>query len=182
MGTNTPNRNRIDRTAADQSLSDGLQKHAATIPPIFVAGAAVPATAIVAALQARIDSGKAAVATRATWSAAVQADRNELAGSNPLVSACKQTLLLVYAGQADTLADFGLKPRKPRVVTPETQVAAAQKAKATRQARHTLGKKQKAKITGTVAPTAPATPAPTASPPSGAPTGNAPAGGTTTHS
>jgi hypothetical protein len=43
----------------------------------------------------------------------------------------------------DALATFGLTPRKPRVVSPEARVAAAAKAKATRAARHTMGKKQK---------------------------------------
>ena len=190
MSTN--NRNRIDRTAADQSMIDGLNNLAAKIPPIFVGGVAVPPTTIVAALQARIDSGKNAVSTRATWLAAVQADRAELAKSSPLVLACRQTLLLAFAGQADTLAQFGLTPRKPRVVSPETQVAAAQKAKATREARHTMGTKQKAKIKGTVPATAPvASPpsasTPVASPPSAstpvaAPTGQAPAGATNTRS
>src|SRR5580704_15534012 len=103
MGTNTPKTNRIDRTAADQALMDGLNKNPTTIPPVFVGGAAVPVTAIVAALQARIASGKNAVSTRATWLTAVGADREQRAKSASLISACKQTLLLAYAGQVDTL-------------------------------------------------------------------------------
>ncbi len=80
----------------------------------------------------------------------------------------KQTLLVFYAGQVQTLTDFGLTARKTPVVSPETMVAAAAKAKATRAARHTLGKKQKAKITGTVVTTAPAVPPP-ATPPAAPP-------------
>jgi hypothetical protein len=60
------------------------------------------------------------------------------------------------------LAKFGLTPRQRPVTTPEVKVAAAVKAAATRAARHTMGPKEKAKIKGTVAPTAPATPSPTA--------------------
>jgi hypothetical protein len=72
--------------------------------------------------------------------------------------------LVFFAGQVDALSDFGLTGRKTPVVSPETRVAAANKAKATREARHTMGKKQKAAIKGTVAPTAPATTAPAPTP------------------
>ena len=193
MGRNETSRKRVERNAADQTLMDGMNKHPTTIPTIYVGGAAVPATAIVAALQARIDTGKAVTSTRASWRAAVGAERDELAKSAVLVSACRQALLLAFAGQVDTLAEFGLSARKPRVVSPETVVAATQKAKATRQARHTMGAKQKKEIkgdvTGVVVTPITATP-PTASPPGTTPPGNAPpgatgttpAGGTTTHS
>jgi hypothetical protein len=79
----------------------------------------------------------------------------------------------MFAGQLAELGDFGMKAPKPRTpLTPEEKVAVAAKAKATREARHTVGPKAKAKITGaTVAPvTAPATPVP-ATPAAAAPTG-----------
>ena len=164
MGSNTPKQNRNAESTADQNLADGLSKHAATIMSIMVGGASVATTDIVTALQARIATAKAATLARATWQAAVQADRDERAKTKTLVSVTKQTLLGSFAGQVDTLADFGLTPRKPRVVSPESRVAAAAKAKATRAARHTLGKKQKAGIKGTVAPTAPAIPTPATTP------------------
>jgi hypothetical protein len=202
--SNVTSKNRIQRTAADQALMDGINKHPTTIPVIYVGGAAVPATTVVAALQARVDTGKTVVSTRATWRAAVGAERDELAKSASIVAACRQALLLAFAGQVDTLAEFGLTPRKPRVVTPGTQVVAAQKAKATREARHTMGTKQKAKVKGDVtgitvtpitatppnaspppapngnAPTATTGNAPTGTTPTGT-TGTPPAGGTTTH-
>ncbi|HEY4012967.1 MAG TPA: hypothetical protein VGM06_06500 [Polyangiaceae bacterium] len=85
----------------------------------------------------------------------------------------KQALLVAFAGQVDVLADFGLTGRAVRVLTPEERVTMTAKAKATRAARHTMGKKQKAAIKGTVtpaaaAPAAPASPAPASAP--GAPT------------
>ena len=168
MGSNTPKNNRNDKTTADQSLADGLNKHSATIPPIFIAGAAVPLKDLMTTLQTRVTAAKNVQPARATWLAAVKADHDERASSEALVSALKQSLLVFFAGQVDTLADFGLTGRKAPVVSPEARVAAAAKAKATREARHTLGKAQKAKIKGTVTPTAPAT-MPPATPPSAAP-------------
>jgi hypothetical protein len=176
MKTTTNNMSRVDRMAADQDLMDGLNKLPAKIPPIYVGGVAVPTTTIVSALQARVASAKTTANARANWLAAVEAERNERATTESLVSACKQALTLAFAGQVDTLALFGLTPRKPRVVSPETKVAAAAKAKATRQARHTLGSKQKAKVKGdvtgiTVTPVVtepPATPPPPGTGPGGA--------------
>jgi hypothetical protein len=148
MGRNTPNRNRNDQTTADQTLADGLDEYAAMTPSIVVGGAPMQTRDIAAALQARIVAARAVTSSRATWQAAVQAEREERAKTKALVSVVKQTLLASFAGQVDTLARFGLTPRKPRVVSPDTQVAAAAKAKATRAARHTMGKRQKAEIKG----------------------------------
>ncbi len=173
MGSNTPKTSRHERATADQSLADGLNKNATTIPSIMVGGASVATKDIVTTLQARIATAKAATSARATWLAAVQADRDERAKTKTLVSVVKQTLLASFVGQVDTLAEFGLTPRKPRVVSPEVQVAAAAKAKATRAARHTMGKKQKAEIKGTITVPAVPVPAPTpipASPAAAAPT------------
>ena len=57
---------------------------------------------------------------------------------------------MAFAGQVDTLADFGLTARAKHVATPEEKLASTDKAKATRAARHTMGSKQKAAIKGTV--------------------------------
>ncbi len=63
--------------------------------------------------------------------------------------------------------DFGSEAPKPLGrKTVATKAKANAQADATRQARHTMGKKQKTAIKGTVAPAAtPATPAPTAAAP-----------------
>ena len=178
MGSNTPN-SKLAETAADQSLIDGLNNVAATIPSFVVGGATVPTKDIVTTLQARLATAKAAESARATWRTAVQADRDERAKTKALASVIKQTLLQYFAGKTDTLATFGLTPRKPRAVKPAGKVVAAAKAKATRAARHTMGKKQKAAIVGaldssvvtilvpgpTPIPTSPAAAAPT--PPQG---------------
>ena len=174
MGSNTPNRNRNARSAAEQALVDGLGKHATAIPAIVISGAPLTTKDLVAILQARIDSARSAQSTRAAWLTAVQADQDERARTQAVVSGLEQILLVAFAGQVDALADFRLVPRKLRVVTPEQKLAAAARAQATRAARHTMGKKQKAAITGTVPPTAPVTP-PTAGVPTGTAVTSAPA-------
>jgi hypothetical protein len=119
---------------------------------------------IVATLQSRLDSASAVLSTRATWQTAVKTEKTLRDTTKTLVSAVKQGLLVSFAGQLDTLADFGLTERAKPVRTPEEKLAAAARAKATRAARHTMGSKQKAEIKGTVTPIAPVTTAPAPGP------------------
>ena len=150
MASNTPKDNRTSEIAADQKLIDGLTKHAATLPSFLIAGVSTTTTNVIAKLQARIAAEQAVQPARATWQATVQQAGSQIAATKSVVSAVKQALLVAFAGQVDTLADFGLTPRKVRVVTPEQKVAAAAKSKATRAARHTAGSVQKTGVKGAV--------------------------------
>jgi hypothetical protein len=166
-------RNRSTQQAVNQKLIDGLKKHEQTLASLVIGGTSFKTADITAILQARLDTANAAQSTRATWQNAVKADHDEGAKTKTFVSGLRQAIQVAFAGSIDALADFGLTPRKPRVVSPEKKAAAAAKAKATRAARHTMGKKQKAAIKGTVPQTAPATPpaapAPTVPAPAPAP-------------
>jgi hypothetical protein len=153
MGINTPKRNRIDQTTAEQTLIDGLRKHAAELPSMVISGTTRNNRDLVAILQSRIDSANAALSTRATWRTAIRTDQTLRATTKTVVSGLRQGLLVAFEGQLDTLADFGLTARAVHVATPEEKAASTAKAKATRAARHTLGPKQKAEIKGTVTPT-----------------------------
>jgi hypothetical protein len=165
MGINTPKRNRPDETAADQRLIDGFNKNGAAIPAMLIAGTTATTKDIIATLQGRIDASREVLSARATWRAAVQADRLEHDRTKAFVSGLRQTLLVAFDGKIDTLADFGLAPRRVHVASPEENVARTRKILATRAARHTKGSRQKAAIKGTVSA------GPT---PSGAPVGAAP--------
>ena len=148
MSTAKPRISRPQSQAADSSLSTGLVKHEATLASFTIAGAIVKTPDIVTTLESRQNSAKSVESTRAICQAAVAADRSLRSQSNAMVSGVKQALHVMFAGSPDTLADFGLTPRKPHVVAPAVKVAAAAKAKATRAARHTMGTKQKAGIKG----------------------------------
>ena len=164
MASNTPKENRTNEIAADQKLIDGLPKHAATLPSFLIAYEAVQPA-------------------KATWQATIQQARSEIAATKSVVSAVKQAILTAFAGQVDTLADFGLTPRKVRVLSPQQKVAAAAKSKATRAARHTTGSVQKqavkGDVTGVVVTPVTSAPGTVVSPPGG-PASPTPAGSTTT--
>ncbi len=162
-----PRSNLSQQQAADDKLTAGLTKHQATLSSFVLGGKTVQVSEVLTTLQSRRNTGATAITARAAWHAAVAADRTQRTQSNPLVANVKQSLHAMFAGSIDTLADFGLTPRKVPVVSPEVKVAAAAKAKATRAARHTQGPKQKAATKGVldgVTLTVTAQPEPSASP------------------
>jgi len=141
--------NRTVRTSADQKLIDGLKKHQGSLTSLFIEGASMSVADVMTTLQGRITSADSVLSARATWLGAVAADKQAREASQPFVSKVRQAVRVAFSG-AETLADFGLAPRKPRVVTPTTQVQASAKAKATRKARNTMGARQKEKVKGDV--------------------------------
>jgi hypothetical protein len=156
------NTNKSSRVARDQQLIDGITKHLGRSTAIFVLGKKYTISQIVALLKERIAKVSAASAAKAVWTEAVKADRQHTQTTQELVVGVRQTLLTMFAS-VDVLADFGISPRKTRKVLLSTEKAdAVAKAKATRKARHTMGKKEKLKIKGD-SPAPPAHAAPTAS-------------------
>jgi hypothetical protein len=142
--------NRIGQETANQKLIDGFNKHAATLPSIVIDGTTYKTTDVVTILQGLVNSAKAVVSSRATWQTNVAADIDERAKQKTFLSGVRQSLLVAFGGSIDVLADFGLTPHKARTpLTPAQKQAASAKADATRAARHTMGSKQKAQITGT---------------------------------
>ena len=160
MGTSKTAPNKDQQDTDDQNLVAGLEKHAATIPSLLIAGATVATTSIVTTLQTRMAARANTASALAAYHAAVAAEEATIEQSKAIVSGTKQSLKVMFAGQLTTLGDFGMKAPKARTpMTPEEKVAAAAKAKATRAARHTVGPKVKAKITGATAAAPEATPA-----------------------
>ena len=169
-----------DATLATQLIA-GTQKHLASGGQLPLSSGATTAAQLTTQLQAivqlrsDVDAAKAQTAARlAAWHAQMPALRIVM---DALVAYVKA----VYASAPDVLADFGLKPKKVRApLTVEQKAAAAAKRKATRAARHTMGKVQKQDVLGdvvgvTVTPvTAPkpfaASSAPAASAPTPSPT------------
>jgi hypothetical protein len=140
----------------------------------------------VAKLQKLVDNRAKTLAAQATAKAAVEAERAAMPDLVAFERAFEGLLRLMFGGDLAILVDFGLQPRKQPV--PKTSVekaVAVAKAKATRDARGTMGPKAKRKVKGNVTgvlvttiTTAPA-PAPAASAPASAHAA-ADAGATTT--
>lgn len=151
-----------------QALVIGLQKQ---LPNgSFTLMSTVYTTAVlVTALQGLIAALTAVDTAQAGAKAALVIWEAEAAKMGQLVLALKRTLLTMYANAPDTLAVFGLKPRKARApATTAQRAATAAKAAATRAARGTTGSKKKLLVTGNVTGvtiTPIIAPAPAATPP-----------------
>jgi hypothetical protein len=144
--------NRATQQVTDQSFIDGLDKHATALPSFSVGGETIKTPDVVTSLKADIAAANAVAPAKAAWQVTVQAAKSQRAQTAALVAKVTQALLVTFAGQADALADFGLKPRKPRApLTSEQKAAAAAKSRATRAARNTMGTQQKRRSRATSA-------------------------------
>jgi hypothetical protein len=155
----------VTKTSRQSRLSKvlgGLGKHLSNVT-ITLGGASYAyldlKKLIEADLQTMIDTAKA----QADYRVQVQVERNSHAKVNAVLRLLKNYVIALFGDTVDAssqLDDFGYSPRTSSKKTLQVKVEAAGKAKATRGARHTLGKKQKAKIKGTVPADSPAAPAP----------------------
>nr|HEX4314444.1 hypothetical protein [Kofleriaceae bacterium] len=114
-------------------------------------------------------------AAYSTWKQKLDAwNTVETTKLTPLLSALGRTMQGAFGATNPALGDFGLAPRRRTAPSAETVLTAVEKRQATRVARHTLGRRQRAAIHGApvTAPTAPTAPvaAPVTAPTATAPT------------
>jgi hypothetical protein len=157
VATNARARNKVVRQVQLTHMILGIQKALASRPTITLSGKDFAPTDLVSLLQRGIDAIQRTEASRAAFHVDVQAERTTLAEIAPVFAdlvALVRTTFGDTQAASDRLAVFGLAPRKRRPVDTATQSHAVAQARATRLARGTTSKKQKAKIKG-VAPQPP---------------------------
>jgi hypothetical protein len=142
--------NRSTTHARDLAIIAGIKKRLQGSPPIVLGGVSYTADGLVALFQSQIDAGNATVSAKGQWSQAVQNERAVTKKINGALIGFQEIVRQMFDNAPDALADFGLAPRKVAKRDPLTNVVAAEKNRATREARHTLGKKAKLDIQGTV--------------------------------
>ena len=136
----------------DQLMSAGTKQHLANVISLSVAGESMTPAQIAQLFDDRVASTQTVQTAAAAHTAAVKANRDKRAQTASKVKAYTSIVRGMFGESPDTLAAFGLTPRKVAQKSAATKTIAAQKAKATRKARHTMGKDQKAGIVGTVPP------------------------------
>jgi hypothetical protein len=147
----------------------GVKKHFASSPVIVLDGASTTPDAVTAIFQTAIDAiDKSTVAEKA-FHDAVAVHNTALATARATLRALTRLVTSQLGSTAAILGDFGIPVPTRQDPTAATAAAAVGKREATRKARHTAGKRQKAKVTGESpaagSPTTqPAEPAPTAAP------------------
>jgi hypothetical protein len=155
------NNNKTTRQGRLRKLLLGIDKHLGDVTSITLSGAVYTMVDLKKLIQSDIEASDASVQAKANHSSVVQLERNSHAKINPLVRLLKYFVITRYGDTQDasnTLADFGLQPRKSTKKTVATKAEAVGKTKATRTLRHTMGPKQKAKVKGATSAGAPAAP------------------------
>jgi hypothetical protein len=157
---------RLVTETADQKMVAGTQQFLMKLPTILVGSQSLTPADVVKIFQDRVASSQTVQTATATRTAAIKADRDKRTQTAPLVKAFRRVVQGMFSESPDTLAAFGLQPIKVGTRTVATKATAVDKTLATREARHTMGTKQKKNIHGTPpsATTAPAAPEPVASP------------------
>jgi hypothetical protein len=164
-------RNKTTRADAIRKVCAGLTKYYGTTN-LVLAGTSFTPAALQTFLLSDIDANDASTQARAQWLNAVNVAEDTDSKTDPVLRAIRTAVQSQYgeAPNATTvLGDFGYAPRKEVVKTVATKATAVAKSEATREARHTMGPRQKAKVVG-VLPAA-AAPGQTASVSTSSPSG-----------
>jgi hypothetical protein len=148
--------------ASVRAVIAGTQKHPPNGPVTF-GNATYTAASLVQMFQSLVDAMTAHDEAQAKAKDVLLVLRDATSKVGPVLRAYRRFLVATYGNATQTLADYGLKPPKAKApLTSEQKATAVAKLRATRKARGTTSKKQKASIHGVVtAPTGNPAPPPT---------------------
>lgn len=155
------NINRTYRINAIIQLLTGFAKHW-TLGGLHVNSETLKPKEVTASLQAVIDAAARVAEARGALDAALHDEEVAIAENADIITCLKQVVTNAFKNKPDVLADFGLRKRNRKELTVEEKANAVAKLRATREARGTLGKRQKADIHGdpVVHPASPSPPPP----------------------
>jgi hypothetical protein len=131
-----------------QELLAGTQTELPATLTVHVDGEQLTQAQIVAKLQGYLDVYEQVASTKAAYEQALLAQEAIAAQAQAFKVSYGQVLRHVLGKQSPMLASFGINLVQRKIPTVETMVLAHAKRLATRKARGTLGKRQKAKIKG----------------------------------
>ena len=151
-----PNANKPSIVKAETTIVSHLMSAVGKIS-LPVNGAIMTTAQLMALFQGHLDAITKVDSLRAQLTAAIQSEE-KLRASAKGATICLRNYVAAAYGEASTqYGSLGFSPRKPAQKTAAEKAQAVTKLLATREARHTMGKVQKSKITGVV-PGAPASP------------------------
>ncbi len=170
MGANN-NPNKATALALNQKISEGVDKYFAKVKSLTIGGATYTPKTLMAVLNAETEASKAVDSTRAQHQEEVATHRAAKASAIALRAELKTYILGTYGRKAvQMLGDFGMSvPKSTGKKTVAAKAQAVAQSRATREARHTMGKNQKKSIKGTVPSTATTAETPSSSAPAATP-------------
>jgi hypothetical protein len=133
-----------------KQLSAGVTKHMGTATQVAFAGGPYTPAQITAKLDRVVSLRAATDAAKDAAHARVVAEQAEMPSLLAFMAALVGYAKVVYGDQPEVLADFGIRPKARAKPTAETKAAAVVKRASTREARHTMGPRQKQSVKGAV--------------------------------
>jgi hypothetical protein len=137
-------------TAEYKALITGINQLLPGVDPFDIGSVTLSRADLLAKLQGRVDAANATKAALQAYRTAVANERASDATLKPLRAQVKVYLQGRFGKTSTQLQSFGFTPNRVPVRTVKAKAAGVAKSAATREARHTMGKKQKAAIHGTV--------------------------------
>jgi hypothetical protein len=111
-----------------------------------VAGQTFTAPQAVTFIQSVLNAVATTATTKGAWKDAIQAEEKIVAQDGTTVKEIRSNIGMMFSNAQNTLTDFEIAPRKiPAPLSAAKRAAATAKARATRLARGTTSKKQKAR-------------------------------------
>ncbi len=142
-----------ERHDMHEALAHGFRKHCVKDGGMIINTKKRTGAKIASELERRAAAEDAVGAARAALQAALD-DRDRIEKeTQEYYDAVRAMVFVAFGKSPEILVDFGLEPAKPpRQLTTEEKKAAVEKARATRAARHVMGRRQRLKIRAEPAP------------------------------
>ena len=146
-----PTVNRPTQQDRFRKIIAAIPKHLTSFSSIVIAGITFNPDSLVQFFQAQIKLLDDATAAKAKLHEAVVAIVENTLKNGVLLLAFNDWIRATFVHQPTVLSDFGVAARKARMTTVQTKAIAVQKNLATREARHTMGPRQRKAVKGVVA-------------------------------
>jgi hypothetical protein len=142
-----PKESNTKRLDATRQMSAGLAKHFAG-KSLEVAGIVVAVNDQITAFQAYLGKADAVAAAFSAWKQQLDGFNKSSTQIASRMLALQRFLRARFGPRSATLRDFGIAPARVPYKSPKVKTAAIEKSKATRVARHTMGRRQKQRVRG----------------------------------
>ena len=135
-------RSKTARIAQLRALIAAIPKYFGA-QPLVVASTTYTAAELVAIFQRELDAILAIAVADAARAAVIAKERAAKRGNRRIHAAFRMIVEAMFSESLATLADFGYRAARKRKIKAETLALGLEKAKKTRAARGTMGKKQR---------------------------------------
>ncbi len=143
--------NRSTIQSRDAQVIAGIKKRLQSVPAFVLGGVSYTPATLVALIQSQLDAITAVAAATAQRANAILAYKAVSLTVNNAMLGLRDIVRQMFNNAPDAVADFGFTPKKTTKRSPVTNVVAAARVRATREARGTRSAKAKLAIKGAAA-------------------------------